>query len=87
MATSRGNFSSSGLPDDVDKQVFDGELAPLATIQLDGVKARQFLHSLARRPFVTLVLEGDKLKVYCKGMSEDHAKELMAEFLEQEDEA
>lgn len=91
MATSRENSARSRLPDGHRLEPEPVEIAPNALVahgdelvQLDGVKARQFLHSLARRPFVTLVIEGDTLKVYCKGMTEDDAELLMEEWLARE---
>ena len=48
---------------------------------LDDVKAERFLRELGARPFVALVDIEGVTKVYCKGMSEDDAKELMEKLL------
>jgi GGDEF domain-containing protein len=59
-------------------------------VLLEGVRAQRFLRSLADRPFVAVVLEGDETKVVCKGMTSEQAARIMqslANQIEQEQHA
>lgn len=51
----------------------DVPVEPAEVTQLDAVKARRFLRSLAERPFVAIVVEEDKVLIYSKGIDTDEA--------------
>lgn len=75
MGTSHENSGSST------SKLRDGD----NLVHLDGVKARQFLHSISRKPFVTLVVDGDTVRVYTRGITDEQASALMEEFLNREE--
>lgn len=56
----------------------DGSKPEHDVVELDEVKARSFLKTLATRPFVTVVVDkGGVFRVYTKGMTEDAARDVL----------
>lgn len=53
-----------------------------SVVHLDEVKARAFLQSLADRPFVSVVVEHGRVRVYTKGMTADAARELLDDVVD-----
>lgn len=51
-------------------------------VHMDGQKAKRFLNSLAREPFVAVVVEGQRVRVYTKGVNRQEAIDRMRILIE-----
>lgn len=49
----------------------DGAQASGQPYLLDAQRARRFLRELRDRPFIAIVTEGDRVRIYSKGMDVD----------------